>query len=277
MARAPNKTKTDSVFDFLYVDHKRIGLYLSQFSDFGNLTDIVLSRTERSDVQLRGGIPGVVSGATTGEQTSGIERRFDTQWSQVLNFLDETHSRKMLRTDVNEAPLGSLLLVSGALYIVNMQPFAKTFGALSESPTEPARGNRKQRRATRASRDPDQEEDMSGLRILASLEQPIFAILRSGEHRIWSMLNPDFLIGGSNDINLKHGIRVTGEWHMLGIVDCEPGSGDETSEEIGRICGGGENEFSSSAIDMWHEFRQVFGRPDDCWGLTPLVVMRELT
>jgi hypothetical protein len=90
------------------------------------------------------------------------------------------------------------------------------------------------------------------------------------------MLDPDYLIGGATDLNLKHGLRVTGEWHVLGIVDCEPGSGDVTSEEIGRLCGGGDNVFSDSVVNLWHEFREVLGRPDDCWGLTPLVIMREV-
>ena len=90
------------------------------------------------------------------------------------------------------------------------------------------------------------------------------------------MLEPDYLIGGSTGLNLKHGLRVTGEWHILGILDCEPGAGDVDPTEMGQICGGVDNDFSNSVIELWYQFRQVIGRPEDCWGLTPLVIMREV-
>ena len=41
MAQEP--VESGSVFDFIYVDQRRIGLYLAQFSDFGNLTKLVRS------------------------------------------------------------------------------------------------------------------------------------------------------------------------------------------------------------------------------------------
>lgn len=276
MGRAPDQRKTVSVFDFLYVDHRRIGLYLSQFSDFGNLTNIVHSRDERSGVEIKGGVPGVASGSASDGQSSAVQRHFDPQWAQVLNFLDETNARGLLRRKIGETPVGGLLLVPGSLFAVNMQAFEKTWGAISEEPDGRTSGNRRERRAARKSGGVDQGPDVGGLRILASLEQPIFAILKTGEHRIWSTLSPDYLIGGAMDMNLKHGLRITGEWHVLGVLDCEPGAGEVSLDEMGRLCGGGGNVFSDSIVSLWSEFRQVFGRPEDCWGVTPLAIFREI-
>lgn len=115
-----------------------------------------------------------------------------------------------------------------------------------------------------------------GLKILSTLEQPIFAILETNGHRIWSLLEPDCFIGGASDFNLKHGLQVTGQWHVLGVLDCLPGPGDTSHADVGRFCGGDDNIFSENAAAMWHEFRLVFGRPADCWGMTPIMIMREV-
>jgi hypothetical protein len=268
----------NSVFDFLYVDHHRIGLYLSQFSDFGNLTNLVHSQRAGDETSVSGGIPSIAKGEAKESQQTGIERHFDTQWSQVLNFLDELQTRGMVRRSLDGAPIGCILLVPGNLFLVNMRSFEKTWGAISSGVTkQEPHGIRNARRAVQ-SRDRIRSPgaDMEGLRILGSLEQPIFMVLRSGEHRLWSTLAPDYLIGGSADLNLKHGLRVSGEWYVLGILDCLPGAGKVESSEMGRLSGGGDNSFSDSMVGMWNEFRLVFGRPVDCYGVTPIVIMREI-
>jgi hypothetical protein len=54
--------KRDSVFDFLYVDRHRIGLYLSQFSEFGNLTNLVHSERAGDETVLSAGVPSLAKG-----------------------------------------------------------------------------------------------------------------------------------------------------------------------------------------------------------------------
>ena len=247
MAREPQRR--DSVFDFLYVDHHRIGLYLSQFSDFGNLTNLVHSQRAGDETSLRGGIPSVAQGEAKESQQTGIEKHFDTQWSQVLNFLDELQTRGMVRRTLEDASIGRLLLIPGNLFLVNMRSFEKTWGVVSSEVTvRDQHDNRKARRAAQSQgRMETPPPGVAGLKILGSLEQPIFMVLKSGEHRLWSTLAPDYLIGGSADLNLKHGLHVSGEWHVLGILDCLPGAGTVASSEMGRLSGGGDNSFS----DTW--------------------------
>ena len=76
MAQEPQKK--NSVFDFLYVDHNRIGLYLSQFSDFGNLTNLVHSQRTGDETSVSGGVPSIVKGEAKESQQTGIERHFNT-------------------------------------------------------------------------------------------------------------------------------------------------------------------------------------------------------
>jgi hypothetical protein len=271
---ANEQKKKDSVFDFLYADRQRIGLYLSQFSDFGNLTNLVHSSRTGDETTLSAGVPSLAKGESKQNQQTGVERHFDTQWSQVLNFLDEVQARQMLRRDIETTPIGSLFLVSGNLYLANMRSFEKTWGAISSEPATTPQGNRHARRGKPGQRQQDAPPRLDGLKILGSLEQPVFTVFQSGKNRLWSTLDPNYLSGGSADLNLKHGLRVAGVWHMLGTLDCQPGSGDDVPD--GRLCGGGDNIFSDSIVSMWREFRLVFGRPADCFGITPIVIMREI-
>ena len=131
ISRGARTSKENSVFDFLYVDHHKIGLYLSQFSDFGNLTNLVHSQRAGDETSLRGGIPSVAQGEAKESQQTGIEKHFDTQWSQVLDFLDELQTRGMVRRNSEDASIGRLLLIPGNLFLVNMRSFEKTWGVVS--------------------------------------------------------------------------------------------------------------------------------------------------
>ena len=184
-----------------------------------------------------------------------------------------------MRRTLEKPSIGSLVLLPGSLYLANMRTFEKTWDAISSgvaAPQEP-QGNRKARLAARSRGEVQPPQpDLGGLRILGSLEQPIFMVFKSEQHRLWSTLAGDYLISGSADLNLKHGLRVAGEWHILGILDCLPGNGQTDPQEMGRIAGGGDNVFGSGIVVMFNEFRLALGRPEDCYGITPLVIMRQI-
>lgn len=274
MAREPAKRRSGSVFDFLYVDRKRIELFTSQFSDFGNLTSLVRSQTVSDATKLSGGIPEIVEGGKERSQQTGVERHYNTQWTETLNFLDEIQARRMLTRGIATAGMGDLFLVSGSLNLLNMRAFERTWEAVSELPER--RGNRHERRAGTALRTTREGSGSSGMKILASLAQPIFMLLQTEAVRLWSTLDPDCVTGGSTDLHLKHGVKVAGDWHLLGILDCLPGAADVSAEEIGQLCGSKDNPFGSSIVDVLRELRLVMGRPSDCYGVTPLIIMREL-
>ena len=284
MARELEQRKTDSVFDFLYVDHRRIGLFLSQFSEFGDLTDIVHSRSVTDDSSAGGGLKGFISVESKAGEKESTERRYRTQWSQALNFLDEVNARGMVGKEISAARLSRLVLAAGDLFIASMQPFAKTWGTVAQNksqPEHPKQGNRQARRASGTQNDPSlaaaaaaEAENLLGLHILSSLEQPVFMVLKGGGDRLWSTLDPNYLIGGPADLNLKYGLKLTGQWHVLGILDCEPGPWGVAGQD--RLCGGGDNVLSDSVKELWREFGLVFGRPEDCYGITPLIIMREI-
>jgi hypothetical protein len=109
----------DSVYDFLYVDARRIAVFLSQFNQYGHLTLLTRAASETSSTS--GGVNVVAAKLDTGasEQTSQT-RQFDPQWLAPLSFLDQANERGMIFRDLVQARIGQLVLVSGRLAMFDL-------------------------------------------------------------------------------------------------------------------------------------------------------------
>ena len=77
MARAPEPA--NSVYDFLYVDQQRLAQFESQFSQYGNLTELTRSVGEVSSSGRVLNVHVAKVDTTTSGQTSQT-RAFDPQW-----------------------------------------------------------------------------------------------------------------------------------------------------------------------------------------------------
>ena len=74
----------------------------------------------------------------------------------------------------------------------------------------------------------------------------------------------------------KHGITVPGTWYMLAILDAlaeDVGVGDEW---LDRAAGTPDNIAGVGILTSVLEFRKIFGRPLNSYGVTPLAIFREI-
>src|SRR6266404_2379829 len=112
--------KDDSVFDFLYADHDRIGLYMSQLNQFGNLTSLVRT-TEASDKKtFEGKIPTLVGMGSESASRNAGTKTYDPRWTQCLAFLDELQERDMISRSMTDVGIGQFVLCSGDLAVVDI-------------------------------------------------------------------------------------------------------------------------------------------------------------
>ena len=103
----------------------------------------------------------------------------------------------------------------------------------------------------------------------------MFMIFRSEEGRLWSAVDPKNIIGGASALHWKLGATVHGKWHVVGIVDCSPGNLSwPTATE--QLIGAAQSPFADRFVDLMIEISNLIGRPPDCYGITPLVVLRAL-
>lgn len=152
MGQEQETKESDSVFDFLYVDHYRVALFLSQFSEFGNLTDIVHTTGVTDDASMSVGVKPLLGGESKSGHSDTVQSKYNPLWSQALNFLDEVNARKMVSRDLSKAAIGSLVLTDGRLNLLNLRALERSWAVAADNAREELQrskpsANRKSRRA----------------------------------------------------------------------------------------------------------------------------------
>lgn len=303
-AEGQGEPTSASVFDFLYHDSRRIASFLSQFDNNGLLTGLtqaegVTKGAKRSKKVGFGGNSPIGGGNVEFEIGPGesgsesLERVYDPFWANARQFLDVLDEHEMIQRDVENARMGQFVLATGRLIIADLQMLhsfwklpairtiiEKNMAESEEDEAEPA--NRQQRRAQRkktavsSTTNPEFEIVMQ---ILPHLPHSGQAHLVTDEFGIWASLDASSLVGSLSDLVLKHGNKLAGNWSMLGILDGKPFDHDSIFSAMDKIRTGGveQGSVSQAAINMGPITRQTLGRPLGSYGMTPLLVFREVS
>jgi hypothetical protein len=295
----------NSVFDFLYHDARRVSSFLAQFFDYGHLLSVKATEstgqasTNRFDASLSGALP-IVANATGGwhqsatdDERDSAERTFDPLWAnaiQLLNFLAE---RELLQRDITSARIGQFVLISGRLDLIDLGIFRKawenpkvkdavTHGAAVAENVAPR--SRSERRRQDRQKAPAPTEAELAVEMMALMPHSAIAAISSGDRAAWCTLRDEWLTVPATDILLKHGVNVAGEWNMLGILDALP---DEPNVEIEPgiysrqiehfVAGMKLSQLALSFAGLAGPARILLGRPETSYGVTPLLVFREIT
>lgn len=294
----------DSVYDFLYIDSRRIALFISQFSQYGHLTSLTRSRTESATAS--GGLDVKLAKINSGEaESTTLERQFDAQWVAPLTFLDQANQRGMIVKQIASARMGQLVLARGDLEVRDLTIIKRAFALPAMQAHLSSAGTRQRPHQSRAERRREQREkpetsgkefspEEFGLQFLAELPHALHATLNDGRSRIWCSLREDALLVSVSDLFLKHGVKISGQWNMLGILDALPDAGRDTTSEDA------EAEFQKAQaampqgdvatlvtlvtqgfggfIDGIAPLARIFlGRHSDAFGMTPLLIFREIS
>jgi hypothetical protein len=279
---------TPKVLDFLYHDARRVGSVLAQLDEAGLLTSVKRSESKSAtnkvsgQTALEGKIPlvGSASGnASLGREaskTGQLERTFDPLWQNARSFVEYAQG---ITKDLSEASIGQIVSISGSITIIDFN-FLKDFMAnksimdsLLEDKTSPE-GNRQERRSHQKypknrSSDPPISE-LFGLfpyKIQMTIEADVEA---------WCTISEEFLVTQASDIVLKYGGALDGNWSVIGILDAVPSV--FSGELIGNLdFDDGVEAFGMKLTKaMAPMARVLLGRPFSAYGITPLVVYREI-
>lgn len=298
--------ETDSVYDFLYCDTRRIGSFLAQFNVAGHLQQIT-ERDNKSDSKrgFKVGIGGGASVAGTGgsgevsfERSAAEtsfnenERVYDPLWTNALKLLEYLDERDLIQRDISRTRIGQFLLARGKLAITDLAIVKRSMElpAVKKliNPNAPLAntGNRQQRRAQSGTAgNPSSAQNLQELAFEMLTIMPHTAQGRlyvDGGHLIWAGLGAESLAITTEDLFLKHGVVIGGEWFVLGVVDALPGTygeGDESIsifEEIDPNNGG--VELLARILPSFVPFtKMTLGRPDRAHGMTPLLIFRKVS
>lgn len=293
-----------SVFDFIYCDSRRIASFLAQFDDFGVL-DKIVNRESTTRASKRGwtatvggggslmgtGAQGNASfGVTTeagGSETS--ERFYDPLWTNARALLDYLHEHGLLNEDMDKATLGQFVLVKGSVILLDLgllrgawekPPIQKLMKAGIESGLHPAASRQERRAQTAKGKSEASTETDAIIALLSLLPHTLQVRLVSSDASFWSTLDEDAVVGRSSDLILKHGALVGGEWHMLGVLNAYPYD-PSYRNEFGRGMQEILAELAETAIGQMiahlaPALQPMMGRPPSAWGITPLLIFRDV-
>lgn len=291
------QSEEDSAFDFLYADTKRIAQFLGQFSQFGHLTGIT-----RTDGISRTGGGGInVGAAKVDKATSTNEaqtRQFDVKWLDPVRFLDEINRRGMIYRHIADAGIGQIVLLSGNLALFDLstlktvwsiKEFQQAMIAAAQSaqiaePTVPLNRHERRKPQNKAVVSEDEKAQRAALELLPSLPHAVQAcIFDDNELAVWCSLREEALATPASDLLLKHGCRVAGQWSMIGILDAYPEEGPNAAadaslehiyQELAAARLGGLGALIGSIAPP---IRQMLGRPATAYGVTPILIFREVS
>lgn len=104
--------------------------------------------------------------------------------------------------------------------------------------------------------------------LLRVLPHAVHATVTSESAQFWCVLRDECMIIPPSDIMLMHGLQLAGDWTLFGIVDALPTDVTVTSTTVGL------GPFAAVLHQLAPLVREHLGRPDQCFGVTPLVIMR---
>lgn len=307
---ASARPESDSVFDFLYYDAPRIASFLSQFDPQGHLTQVTSTerahRSQKSNVSDSASgslavLKGTVSSSTDTSSEYGEQnnRSYDPRWANALAFLDYLYQRGLLQKDIETSGIGEIILLSGDLAVFDLGMLRQMWGLPTikklllasqqqQAPEDVPGLNRKERRNLSAAKQKGKNtpnEAEIALELLTILPHAIQASISKDDISTWCSLREEHLALSPSDLFMKHGLTVAGDWTIVGVLDAipddddfQPPNGGPSLNMMNQMLAGAKLGFLgfSLAPNLVGPIRQLMGRPPTSYGITPLLIFREV-
>ena len=290
---------SDSVFDFLYHDHRRIASFLSQFDANGLLTGLTQSEgvtkgSKRSkkvgvgaDVALFGGGRMEVEIGPGDSGSESLERVYDPYWANARQFLDVLQERNMIVRDLDNASIGQIVLTTGYLSIQDLGMMKEAWKSPMIQKKVMSGGNTGKRKANmtaaqKAAALEEEENTKLFLEMIQLMPHSVHARMLTRQNDsarlVWCVLNQENLVTSASDVALTYGYMMSGEWSILGILNAQPefltpdlaGQFDENDLGLTESIVGQVTKLLAPVV------RVSLGRPSAAFGITPLLIFREV-
>jgi hypothetical protein len=285
---APISLDTESLFDILYVDSRRVATYLAQLDPNGSLTGIKVSASGTATMagDARASFVAASGGVHLSDVTSEAnERQFDPQWVLPITLMNRLDELGFINRGLANAGIGSLVLAEGFCRMVDIATVKEMWPAIAkilamQAAVSAQSGKHQFKEPTRNERRDRRREEESpslplGLEILADVAKNMPHSLElhfmTEQGIAWATLQRECLLINAQDVALKHGSVIPGNWHVLGVVDARP---NEEAPEVWKIAPIGD--FTGGIIGLVDELRSLMGRPLGYYGLTPLIIFRSI-
>lgn len=270
---AQEQPSIDCIYDFIYLDTKRLTSFLAQLDDDGVLLSIKRTRHIEEEQKNLGSLGVNVATRATTENNETIgkqsEKHYDSSVAAMYSVIDRLDELGFIKKSISATAMGQLLLCSGTITFHDIRmmrdlwdPIMKMFFSQQADQAVSRQDKDQLKNKTK--------EFESIKSILTALPHALLMTLFSDGESLWSSLEEEHLKINSDDITLKHGANFAGQWHVLGILDAKPDNGLTVFPTTG-------NELFDGMAEMLTMIRAILGRPANAYGITPVAIFRTVS
>jgi len=215
----------NSVFDFLYANHKRIAVLHSQLNNYGNLTRLVKHASAANEVAGEANLAITKMGAQKKIDES-LESEYDAQWALPMAFLEELADLDLIQRNLLEATIGQIVLWTGSLVVRDLGMVKQALELpvwkreILTPPTDLSKAKQKEEKQNR-------ERAMETISLFPGGTQ---AVISNPQATVWGILDPTSGVAPFSDLILQYGTNIQGEWSILGILEAKPDIGGLTEQ-----------------------------------------------
>lgn len=262
--------------DYVYIDQTRLAHYYSQLSDHGLVTQTKkIAKTvaqDSSEVGVKAVLAaGSIRGSSSSEDT--LEMQIDSAFSRPQETLDALYEAGYIQNGLSNARMGCLILEKGRISIFDLRLVKDLWPVLGDafarSQTEGIKNSKDRQKAIVATK--KEYEQMAG--IMGKLPHALQGTLAVDQCAAWFTLKPECMLLNPDDLTLKHGADLDGDWHVLGIVDALPDHAANPGLLPAVTSNTDIEVFMRTLLSV---LRMSFGRPGDRFGLTPIMIFRSI-
>ncbi|MBS0502192.1 MAG: hypothetical protein JSS55_00010 [Proteobacteria bacterium] len=270
------------LLDFLYADHERVASFLAQLLGSGSPTESERTGSKGKTSTRKAGLSlGPISAGLEGERDVSLEVRetYDPLWSNSRRLIETVSGQGSaftgIKPDVEQIRIfsGNLLCFDYSLIsrVMSAQAVDNLIAAgVSDNDVPTKKPNAAQRQ--------EKKHLASVIReFITSLPLGIGFVMVADDYHFWFNVKRKYLSLQDLDIPLKFPVHISGKWNVLGVVDALP---HDHVEGIQPVL---DKNIDGLVSPMVLHFIQVtgfmtaqFGRPIAAWGLSPLIVYREV-
>lgn len=260
----------DYLYDFLYVDKTRMGLYFAQMFDGGVLTG---SKTTQQNSETNAsnftGNAGVAKAGMSQNSLilEAIEKQFDTSWSLPLNVIEALDETGFIERKLSSVPTGKIVLIKGTIAVLDIKMMKEMWAPMKDLVVGEAKTTHKNKTELAITR--SLYDSIGG--VLSKLPECVQLFIKTEEEELaWTTLLPQNLTINPDDLGLKYGANIEGEWHLLGILDARPDNGVSESKMNINL------DMFTGTMQLMNGIRSSFGRPNSAYGVCPIAIFRAI-
>ncbi|MGZ8907883.1 MAG: DUF6414 family protein [Methylobacter sp.] len=269
---AQEQPSIDSIYDFIYLDTKRLTSFLAQLDDDGVLLSIKKTKHIEEEQKNLGSLGLTGTRATTEDNTTlskQSEKHYDSSIVAMYDVINRLDELGFIKKSISATAMGQLLLCSGTITFHDIRMMRDLWDPIMKHVInqQVSQAVSKHDKALLQNRTKEAEHLKS---ILTALPHALLMTLFSEGESLWSSLEEEHLKMNSDDITLKHGANFAGQWHVLGILDAKPDAGSTVPRKTG-------NELFDGMAEMLSIIRTTLGRPANAYGITPVAIFRTVS